>query len=156
MSETQDNGEDNIKGTGIIKKLSKEKKAKTSEFIGAIIVNIIVLYVVNNLLSWHLGFILPSFKDVLWILNISIGATIIANIIFLLYHPGWFRSIVQIILNILGFLVCYYLYTIFPFIFSHASYTIVLKILLILGMVGVIIASIVEVLRLISRLSKHF
>lgn len=154
MNETQDNGEQS-KVTGFLKKLSKEKKAKTSEFIGAIIVNVIVLYVVNNLLSWHLGFILPSFQDVLWILNISIGMTILANIIFLIYHPGWFRSIMQIILNILGFMVCYYLYTIFPFIFSNAAYTIALKILIILGMVGVIIASIVEVFRLILRLLKH-
>jgi glycopeptide antibiotics resistance protein len=81
--------------------------------------------------------------------------TILANIIFLIYHPGWFRSIMQIILNILGFMVCYYLYTIFPFIFSNAAYTIALKILLILGMAGVIIASIVEVFRLILRLLKH-
>jgi hypothetical protein len=38
MNETQDNGEQS-KVTGFLKKLSKEKKAKTSEFIGAIIVN---------------------------------------------------------------------------------------------------------------------
>lgn len=156
MTEAQDKGEDQKKVTGFLKNLSKEKEAKTSEFIGAIIANIIVLYIVNNLLSWNLSFILPSFQDVLWIFNISICATIAANIIFLIYHAGWFRSIVQIILNILGFLVCYYLYTIFPFIFSNSAYTIALKILIILGIIALVIATLVEILRLVLRISQPF
>lgn len=154
MNENQDNGEDQKKVNDFLRKLSKEKDARKSEFIGAIIVNLIMLYIVNNVLSWNLGFIAPSFQDVVWIFNISICSTIVANVIFLAYHPGWFRSIIQIILNILGFLVCYYLYIIFPFIFSQAAYTIVLKILIILGMVALVIASLVEVARLILRIKK--
>jgi hypothetical protein len=154
VNETPDDME-NQKSTDFRKKLFKEKEAKTSGFVAAIIVNIIVLYVVNNILSWNLGFIAPTFQDVLWIFNISIAATIIANIIFLAYHPGWFRSILQIILNILGFLVCYYLYTIFPFTFSHAAYTLVLQIILILGMIAVVIATVYEVVRLIMGIKSE-
>jgi hypothetical protein len=154
VNETPDDME-NQKTTDFRKKLFKEKEAKTSGFVAAIIVNIIVLYVVNNILSWNLGFIAPSFQDVLWIFNLSIAATIIANIIFLVYHPGWFRSILQIILNILGFLVCYYLYTIFPFTFSQAAYTLVLQIILILGMIAVVIATVYEVVRLIVGIKSE-
>lgn len=153
MSEAPDNEKNRDKGQDFWKKFSKEKEPTTSGFIGTIIVNIIILYVVNNILSWNLGFITPSFQDVLWIFNISIVSTIIANIIFIAYHPGWFRSIIQIVLNILGFLVCYYLFTIFPFTFSNAAYTLVLQILLLLGMLGLVIASLVEVVRLIVRRS---
>ena len=154
MNEISENGDDQEKIKDFLKKLSEEKEAKKSEFIGAIVANIIILYIVNNLLSWNLTFIASSFQEVLWIFNISICATISANIIFLAYHPGWFRSLVQIILNILGFLVCYYLYTIFPFVFSQAAYTIAVKIILIVGMIAVIIASLVEVSRLILRIKK--
>lgn len=137
-----------------LKKLSREKESKTSGFIASIIINLIFLYIVNNILSWNLSFIAPSFQDVLWIFNLSISANIIANIIFIAYHPGWFRSIIQIILNILGFMVCYYLFTIFPFIFSQAAYTIVLQMLLLLGMAGAVIACLVEIARLILRLTS--
>jgi hypothetical protein len=154
MNDTPDNGEKHKKKTDFLKNLSKKKKAKTSEFVGAIIFNIIFLYIVNNVLSWNLGFIAPSFQDVLWIFNISICATIVANIIWLVYHPGWFRSIIQIILNILGLLVCYYLLVIFPFIFSQEAYTIALKLLIILGIMGLIISSLVEITRLILRLKS--
>jgi len=139
------------KGKDFFKNIFKEKEAKTSEFIGAIIGNIIILFIINNLLSWNLSFIAPSFQDVLWIFNISLSATIIANIIFLLYHPGWFRSIIQIILNTLGFWVCYLLYTIFPFTFSQIIFAYLLKFALIIAMIAIIIASLVEVVRLISR-----
>lgn len=154
MTETSGDGNNQEKIKDFLKKIFEEKDVSKSEFIVAIIGNIIILYIVNNLLSWNLSFITSSFQDVLWIFNISICATIIVNLIFLAYHPGWFRSLVKIILNILSFLVCYYLYTIFPFIFSQAAYTIILKIILIFGMVALIIASLVEVLRLIFKVIK--
>ena len=154
MTETSGDGNNQEKIKDFLKKIFEEKDVSKSEFIVAIIGNIIILYIVNNLLSWNLSFITSSFQDVLWIFNISICATIIVNIIFLAFHPGWFRSLVKIILNILSFLVCYYLYTIFPFIFSQAAYTIILKIILIFGMVALIIAILVEVLRLIFKVIK--
>jgi hypothetical protein len=138
-------------GNNFLKNLLKEKEPKTSEFVGAIIANIILLYIVNNLLSWNLSFIAPSFQDVLWIFNISIAATIIGNILFLIYHPGWFRSIIQIILNILGFIVVYYLYTVFPFILSNGWVVFAVKFALIVAMVVLVIVSIFEVVRLILR-----
>ncbi|BDZ68657.1 hypothetical protein [Methanobacterium ferruginis] len=152
MKETSDEMKNTQeKGKNFFKNIFKEKEAKTSEFIGAIIGNIIILYIVNSLLSWNLSFIAPSFQDVLWIFNLSLSATIIANIIFLLYHPGWFRSIIQIILNILGFWVCYFLYTIFPFTFSQIIFAYFLKFALIVAMIVIVIASLVEVVKLILR-----
>lgn len=139
-------------GNNFLKNLLKEKEPKTSEFVVAIIANIIFLYIVNNLLSWNLSFIAPSFQDVLWIFNISIAATIIGNILFLIYHPGWFRSIIQIILNILGFAVVYYLYTVFPFILNNGWVVFAVKFALIVAMVVLVIVSIFEVVRLILRI----
>lgn len=145
------NGEDK---KNFLKTFLKEKEPKKSAFIAAIVVNIILLYIVNNLLSWNLSFIASSFQDVLWIFNISIAATIIGNVIFLIYHPGWFRSIIRIILNILGFMVVYYLYTVFPFIFSNGWVTFSLKFAFIVAMVVMVIVTIVEVLKLILRTIK--
>ncbi|GAB4310621.1 MAG: hypothetical protein Kow0019_08690 [Methanobacteriaceae archaeon] len=127
----------------------KEREFKTSDFVGAIIVNIIFLYIVNNLLNWNLSFITPRFSEVLLVLNISIIANIIANIGFLVYQKGWFRSIVQIILNGIGFVVVYTLYTVFPFTFQSIWITYGLLLILIIGMVGLVISTIYELVRLI-------
>jgi len=132
----------------------KEKEFKTSEFIVAIIVNIIVLYIVNNLLNWNLSFIAPTFSEVLFILNISIIANIIANIGFLVYQKGWFRSIAQIVLNVISFIVVYTLYTVFPFTFQSIWVTYALLLILIIGMVGLFISTIYEIVRLILTHEK--
>jgi hypothetical protein len=130
-------------------KILRKKEAKKSDFVATIIVNIIFFYIVNNLLNWNISFIAPSFQNVLWIINLSIAATILANLIFLFYNPGWFRSALQIILNIIAFYGAYLLYTVFPFVFSNYYYTYGMEILLILAMIGTVIATIVEILRLI-------
>jgi hypothetical protein len=147
-------GENNGNDKNFLKKFLKEKEPKTSEFIAVIVVNLIFLYIVNNLLSWNLSFITSSFQDVLWIFNLSITATIVGNMLFLIYHPTWLRSIIQIILNILGFLVVYYLYTVFPFVFSNGLVTFSLKFALIVTMVVMVIVTIVEVVKLILRALK--
>jgi hypothetical protein len=131
-------------------KILKEKEFKNSEFIGAIIANIVILYIVNNLLNWNIFFIAPTWVQVLFILNLSIVTNILANIGFLIYQRGWFRSLVQIVLNIIGFVVVYELYMVFPFVIQTEWIAIALKLLLILAMIGIIIATIVEVLRLIT------
>jgi len=127
----------------------KEKEFKTSEFVVAIIANIIVLYIVNNLLNWNLSFIAPSFTEVLFILNVSIVANIVANIGFIIYQKGWFKTLVQIVLNIIGFIVANTLYTVFPFTFQTIAFAYILKFILIIGMVALVIATLVEVVRFI-------
>jgi hypothetical protein len=139
----------NSKNSINLKRFLKEKEPKKPEFIIAIIVNIILLYVVNNLVSWNISFITASFNDILWILNISIVANIVANIIFLIYFSGWLKSLIQILLNILGILVIYYLYVIFPFVFSNIWITWGLGIALILALFGMVIAIFIEAARFI-------
>lgn len=134
-----------------LKRFLKDKEPKKPEFIVAIIVNIIFLYVVNNLVSWNISFITASFNDVLWIFNISIVANILANIIYLVYHSDWLRSIIQVVLNIIGFLVVYYLYVVFPFVFSSSWIIYGLKFALIVTMIALVIATFVEALKFILK-----
>ncbi|MCK9150700.1 hypothetical protein MXE27_01915 [Methanobacterium alcaliphilum] len=133
-----------------INKFLKDKKAKKLEYIVAIIVNIIFLYIVNNLVNWNISFISDSFTSVLWIFNISIIANILVNILFLIYFKDWIKAISQIILNILGILVVYFLYTIFPFTVS-AWIAYAIKIAFIIAVIAMIIATFVEAIRLILK-----
>lgn len=134
------------------KSIKDEKEVRTSEFIIAIIVNIIFLYIFNNLLNWHIDFITNSFQDVLWIINLTLGFTIIINVFYLFYHPKWLRDSLQIIINILGFLVVYVLYILYPFKFSQLFITYGLKLVLILIMIGIIAATVYQIMLLILRI----
>lgn len=127
------------------------RRQKRIDYIAAILANIILLYVFNSLLRWGLPFLTPSFTASLWILNVSLSATIIANLIFLtLYREPWFKALLRLFLNGLGLVFLYLLYLTFPFDFSGHSgnWSFVFRTGIVLGMVGVSIGIIVEFLKL--------
>jgi hypothetical protein len=132
---------------------NREKEQK-SEYISAIIVSLIFLYVVNNLLNWHIYFITNAFNEVLWIINLSIIATIIGNALLLLYSPERFRHVMKIIINIISFIAVYIVYKVFPFNFYNSFYNWGFNILLILAMIGIAIATIVEIYLLVTGRPK--
>jgi hypothetical protein len=87
--------------------------------------------------------------------------SIAAYIILIIYDKYWLRGIIQIILNIIGAAVTVNLVVIFPFDFSvipnnTAAYAapIVVTIVLILIAVGLVIAALVHLIKLIVSLSS--
>ncbi len=127
---------------------------RNGEYIGAIIVNIILLYIFNNLLNWHIYFVNSAFNEVLWIINLAIIVAIIGNFLMLVYRPEWFRHVTKIVLNIVAFAAVYLVYIVFPFNFNNSFFNWGLSILLILAMIGIIIATIVEIYLLITGKQK--
>jgi hypothetical protein len=130
------------------------KRERKSEYLVAIIFNLIFYYIVNNLLNWQVYFITNSFNEVLWIINLSIIITIIGNILLLLYSPERFRHVMKIILNMVSFIAVYFVYIVFPFNFYNSFYDWGFSILLILAMIGIIIAIIVEIYLLVTGKPK--
>jgi hypothetical protein len=126
------------------KRNKTEKKAKKSEYIIAIVVNIVLLYIFNNLLNWHIYFITNALNEVLWIINLAIIATIVGNILLLAYNPEWFRHVMKIILNIVAVIAVYNIFIVFPFNFNSFLIDWSVIIALIFVMVGITIATIVE------------
>jgi hypothetical protein len=145
------NYDSKICGSGYLEKQIKKEKSKKSDYIISIIFNLILLYVFNNLLNWHVYFVTNALNSVLWIINLSIIATIIINTLLLFYDPEWFRHVMKIILNIFAFIAVYFLYNAFPFNFNNIYINWGLKILLIVGMIGIAIAFIEEFYLLITR-----
>jgi len=130
------------------------KREQKTEYITAIIFNLIFLYIVNNLINWQVYFITNAFNEVLWIINLSIIATIIGNALLLLYNPERFRHVMKIILNIFAFIAVYFVYKVFPFNFYNSFYNWGFNILLILAMIGITIAIIVEFYLLVTGRTK--
>ena len=138
------------------KRREKEKNSKKSEYFGAIVVNIILLYIFNNLLNWQVYFITNALNEVLWIINLAIIATIIGNIILLIFNPEWFRHIIKIILNIFAFTAVYSIYSVFPFNFSSFLIDWSVTIALIFIMIGIAVATIIELFFLIISILARF
>ncbi|MEW6010775.1 MAG: hypothetical protein CIT03_03830 [Methanobacterium sp.] len=144
MPESADRNVENF-----FKNIFKDKKEKKADFVVAIVVNIIIWYIANNILNWNISFITPEFSQVLGILNVLILSTIGANIIFLAYYRGWLHNLLKIILNVLGLLVASAFYQVFPFSFSQEIYTWGVLLALILAMVVYILMIFIEIIKFI-------
>ncbi len=129
----------------------KSKPNKASGYIAAIVINIVLLFVFNNLLKWGVPFLTPAYSGVLWAINLSLGATIAANFLFLVYDAGWFRHLVQLALNVIALLVVFLIYSIYPFTFVAEAWSQWVRIGLIVVMAFIGIGIIVELFQAIFK-----
>lgn len=126
--------------------------ARRSGYAIAIAVNVVMLYVVNNLLAWEiLPFLTDDFGRVLWLIDISLLATIMVNLVYLAYDRSWFRSLGQIGLNLISLVVAVRMYQVFPFDFSSSTFdwTQIARVVIIFTILGTAIGAIVEAPKLV-------
>jgi len=116
-----------------------------------LVVNAILLYAAHHLLEWGVPFLTPAFADVLWAIDLSLGAAIIANALFIAYDPAWFKHLSQAALNFFSLVSTYTLYRVFPFDFELAQWNDIVGVLLVVGMVATAIAVIVHLVQAIGE-----
>jgi len=120
-------------------------------YIAAIIINAILIYVFNNLLNWGVPFLTSDYSAVLWAIDISLGASILANITYLFIDSSWFRHLGQLILLPISIFATYMILVIFPFTFADEPWAFWIKVTLIIVMAACGIGFSVELVNLILR-----
>jgi hypothetical protein len=83
-------------------------------YIVVIIIMFILLYLVRNYERWHLYFLTADFDKCLFYIELSIYATIGANVLFIIYDNRWFKHLVQVVTGIAGALSLIMFYVIYP------------------------------------------
>jgi hypothetical protein len=124
-------------------------------YVAAIVVNLVLLFVANNLLAWDLvPFLTDDFTRVLWLISISLLATIVVNLAYLWYDPAWFKSLCQIGLGGISMLVAIRTYQVFPFDFSayQFDWERLARFVIVLSMVAIGIGVVVEAVKLVRSL----
>jgi hypothetical protein len=124
--------------------------ARIAGYVIAIIVNAVMWYIAHNLLNWNVPFITERFVAVLPALEASLGATMIANVLFIAFDPRWLRALVQAGLNVISLYVVYMFYQVFPFDFGVDSFNWLVRVGLILTLIAVVIGTIVELVQAFS------
>ncbi len=118
----------------------------------AVGVNLVLLFVVNNLLAWGwIPFLTDDFERLLPIVSFSLVVGAGVNFAFIFYNAPWFRSVGEIVQNAVSLLVIIATLRVFPFDFSPYSidWATFARTGLILVGVAIGIGTIVEVVKLI-------
>lgn len=124
--------------------------ARITGYIVAIIVNAVMWFIAHNLLNWNVPFITERFVAVLPALEASLGATMIANVLFIAFDPRWFRALAQAGLNVISLYVVYMFYQVFPFDFGVDTFNWLVRLGLIATLIAVVIGTIVELVQAFS------
>ena len=113
-----------------------------------------ILFIVNNLPTGdEIPFLTSDFERLLPIINALLLTSIVVYGVWILYDAPWFRSAGRIILNLLIIAVLGLTYRVFPFDFSAYDFdwATLIRVLIIGALIAFSIATIVEVVKLISR-----
>jgi hypothetical protein len=85
----------------------------------AVLVNAAVLWVVNNLLGWGWPpFLTSAFDQLLPVIDLSLAAAMVVNLLWAWRDPRWFRRLGQIGLDAISVAVVVRTWQVFPFDFS--------------------------------------
>lgn len=141
--------------SGIKRSLKEDKEEKWYDYLFAILLNLILLYIANNLIYWNLSFIAASFSNVLWAVNFSLIVAVVANVSFILYDPRWFKICSKIIMNITALVAAFTLLTVFPFVINQFILVLGLKIILIIGILASVVSILFQIMKLAYLMASY-
>lgn len=130
----------------------KPRTTRRAGYVAALVVNLVLLWVMNNLLAWGWPpFLTDAFSDLLPYVSASLIASAVANAAWVVWDPAWFRHLVQIGVNIISLIVAVKTWQIFPFDFSSYSFSweVLARVVIAVGVFGVGAATVVELTRLL-------
>jgi hypothetical protein len=123
-------------------------------YVLAIGLSVGILFIVNSLPEGEqIPFLTNDVEMLLPIINGFLLASIVIHGVWILYDAPWFHSAGRITLNVLIIAVAALTYRVFPFDFSAYDFEWegLLRIVLVVAIVAMAVATIVEIVRLIGR-----
>jgi hypothetical protein len=130
---------------------------RRSGYLVAVVVNAAMIFVVLNLLDWGvLPFLTEDFTLLVPLIVVSLVASIVANAMYLVYDPPWFKTLCQVGISIISLVVAIRTYQVFPFDFAGygESWTSVTRIIVVVAMVGSALSILAESVKLLKRLTR--
>lgn len=132
----------------------RKKKYTAVEYVGTIVADVILLWIVNNMGDWNIPLILDSWADVVVAFNVSLGVSIGVHLILLGYRGAIFAYLGKMLADLISIYVLYQMFIVFPLDFGTIGVAVlnnVVRIGIIIGIGGVIIGLIVRTFQMISR-----
>lgn len=127
---------------------------RTSGSIGSILINAILLYAAHHVLEWQISWITPAWSDVLWAIDLTLEVSIAVNVLFLLFGARSFRNLAGAVSCAVAVLATWWLYVVFPFDFGSAATNDVARVLLIVGVGAMIVATLASALVGVVELAR--
>ena len=124
--------------------------------IGSVLVNAVLLWGINIWPGWKVvPFLTADMERVLGMINASLTAGIIANLIFVVIRNRGVMALGNLVVLGIGLAATLRMLEVFPFDFgdSWSGWPVVVRVLLVLGIVGSIIGMVAEIVAMFRSLA---
>jgi hypothetical protein len=133
-----------------IVRIDERRPGTRAGYVATAVVDAVLIWVFHNLLDWGWPpFLTEDLESLLPLITVSLAATIVVNLVWIAYDPGWFKSLTQIGLNAISLAVAVRTWQVFPFDFSPYEFDwgTVARVVLIVAIVGIIAATVVDLVK---------
>jgi uncharacterized membrane protein YeaQ/YmgE (transglycosylase-associated protein family) len=116
-------------------------------YVFGILAGAVGLFLINVWPGWEaVPFLTADTAEVLWLVNITLVAGIVANLVYLGYDPPWFAALGNVVTTTVGLVAAVRLLQVFPVDFSGMSVdlTVLVRVVLIVAVVGAAIGIVVN------------
>ena len=133
---------------------AKSPAGRRAGYVVAIMVNAIGLYIVQNLLEWDVSFVTGDFARVDGLISLSLIATIVANALFFLFDPRWFKGLGEAVSQTISLIATIRLLQVFPFDFDEwtGPWELLARAVLIIAVIGTAVGILASVRNLVRGL----
>jgi hypothetical protein len=121
-------------------------------------INGVLLWAVNRLPVWKPFFLLESYGDALWALNMSFIVQVALNVVLVFFHPLFFHYLANTIFSLVSIVSLSVLLQVFPVDFSARVgqwANTLFRVVLIVGLVGSSVGGAVNFVRFLRTLFRR-
>lgn len=133
-----------------------DQTSTRSGSVGSVIVNALLLWGINIWPGWQVvPFLTDGMTRVLDLINVSLIAGIIVNLVFVLVRNRAVMALGNLVVLGIGLAAVIRMWEVFPFDFgnSWSGWPVLVRVFLVLGIVGSIIGAVAEVVNLFRGLA---
>jgi hypothetical protein len=127
-------------------------------YVIAVGINAVLLWVSHQLLDWQWPrFLTEEYEQLLGVITVSFVATMVANALFVLADPPWFKALANTLTSAISFVVAWRTWQVFPFDFSTYAHdwSTLIRVILVVAMVGSAVATVLNLVLVPVRLGQR-
>lgn len=131
--------------------------ARRAGYVVSVLVNAALLWLLNVRPGWQaLPFLTDETAEVVPLVNASLVAAVVANALFVVTDPPWFKALGDLVVAAVGLVAVVALWRTYPFAFGDGGvdWDAVVRVLLVLSVAGSVIGIAVDVVRLVQALGS--
>jgi hypothetical protein len=125
--------------------------ARRAGYLIAAGIHVVLLYLMNVSPGWEaVPFLTGDARQVLALVNVSLVAGLVCNLVYVLGDPAWLKSLGDLLTTGIGLAVLVRLWQVFPFDFgdSAVDWALAVRAVLAIGIVGSAIGIVVQLVSL--------